>query len=173
MRGAVLPALALALAGGPAAAQVYGDRIIDACLAAHWGGQNDREACIGIAARACMPVGEGGADVAVSCHEAEAAQWSAMLDETLDALRFQLANGRADGTPGPDGAPGQGAAADGPAGALDRAQAAWEAFRDATCDFDAVRWPDTEIGRADRAECIMRLTARQVFELQSRLVQGM
>ena len=86
-------AMSLALAAAPLAAQPYDDRIVEACLAAHWGGQNDRESCIGIAARVCMPVGEGGADAAIDCHEAEAAQWAAMLDETLAALRAQLAEG--------------------------------------------------------------------------------
>ena len=161
MRRAAVPGLALALAAvlsaGPAAAQVYSDRIIDACLAAHWGGPSDRAACIGIAARACMPVGEGGADVAVTCHEAETAQWGAMLDQSLAALRAQL--GEAE-----DAEPAQ---------AFDRAQTAWEAFRDATCELDAQRWPDADIGRAARAECLMRLTAGQALEMQSRLAGSM
>lgn len=153
-------AVTLALAAVPLAAQPYDDRIVEACLAAHWGGQNDRESCIGIAARVCMPVGEGGADAAIACHEAETAQWAAMLDETLAALNAQLAEAGAAAEDGGDPAPVQ---------ALDRAQAAWQGFRDATCELDALRWPDPDIGRAARAECVMRLTARQVFELQSRL----
>lgn len=157
-------ALALALAAAPLAAQPYDDRIVEACLAAHWGGQNDRESCIGIAARVCMPVGEAGADAAIACHQAEAAQWAEMLDETLTALRAQLGEGE---TPSEDAGEPESVQA------LDRAQEAWQAFRDATCEVDALRWPDADIGRADRAECLTRLTARQVLELQSRLAGAM
>lgn len=159
--------VSLALAAAPLAAQPYDDRIVEACLAAHWGGQNDRESCIGIAARVCMPVGEGGADAAIACHQAETAQWAEMLDETLAALRAQL--GESEGADGTDGDGGDSA----PVQALDRAQAAWQSFRDATCELDALRWPDADIGRADHAECLARLTARQVFELQSRLAGAM
>lgn len=172
MRAVPSLALVVTLAAAPLAAQPYDDRIVEACLAAHWGGQNDREACIGIAARVCMPVGEGGADTAIACHEAETAQWAALLDETLAALRAQLgeAEGAAKNGGESEGEPGGEPEA---VQALDRAQLAWESFRDATCGFDALRWPDADIGRADRAECLMRLTARQALEMQSRLTGTM
>lgn len=164
MRAVPSLALVVTLAAVPLAAQPYDDRIVEACLAAHWGGQNDREACIGIAARVCMPVGEGGADTAIACHEAETAQWAALLDETLAALRAQLGEAEGAAEEGDESEAVQ---------ALDRAQLAWESFRDATCGFDALRWPDADIGRADRAECLMRLTARQALEMQSRLTGTM
>ena len=168
-----------ALAQEPPPAVDYDDRIIDACLTEHWGGQNAQEACIGIAARACMPPGEGDAPLAVGCFDAERAQWEDRMTGTLDALRMQLGPAPAD--PGAPDAAAPDAAAEAsddsaPAGAetgilaaLDAMQSAWEAWRDAACGFDGAVYPDSPVGDVARAECLMRLTGRQVFHLMARL----
>lgn len=177
----------LAAAQTPPPATDYDDRIIDACLSEHWGGQNARESCIGVAARACMPVGEGDAAVAIACFDAERAQWDTRMTEALNALRAQLAP--EDGAAGapldePEAAatraPGDDAAATDPVAApespaidagaaLDTMQTAWTGWRDAACALDAAIYPGTAIADTARADCLMRLTARHAFHLLARL----
>lgn len=247
--GPRLAAAALAVwlgAGAPALAQEprpaadYDDRIIDACLSEHWGGLNARESCIAIAARACMPVGEGDAAVAVACFDAERAQWDARMTDALDALRARLAERDEGGAGGAaaggaaedagtdaaaeenaamDAAGTDTAAAEDPAAdadaatapaaadnaadaeapatapaaadadalataptlateethalaALDTMQSAWETWRDAACAYDAALYPGTSVADTVRADCLMRLTARQAFHLTARLERG-
>lgn len=165
---AAVPALAQ-----PAPATDYDDRIIDACLSEHWGGQNAQESCIGIAARACMPPGEGDAAIAIACFDAERAQWDTRLTETLDALRGQF--GPVEATPEaaetPTDTPSE-TATEMPGDllvALIAMQTAWESWRDAACGFDGAVYPGSPIGDTARADCMMRLTARQVFHLMARL----
>lgn len=205
----------------------YDDRIIDACLSEHWGGLNARESCIGIAARACMPVGEGDAAVAVACFDAERAQWDARMTDSLDALRDRLAEqGGAGGagssaageaaesggtdssaaesaatdsaaadaapadsaadteaaTPAPAAADNTADAATDPADtgttenpaltALNTMQSAWGTWRDAACAYDAALYPGSPVADTVRADCLMRLTARQAFHLTARLERG-
>lgn len=207
----------------------YDDRIIDACLSEHWGGLNARESCIGIAARACMPVGEGDAAVAVACFDAERAQWDARMTDSLDALRVVLAErdeggaggaessaavGEAVAGGGTDSSAAESAATDSAAAdaapadsaadteaampapaaadaaapatdpadtgttenpaltALNTMQSAWETWRDAACAYDAALYPGTSVAETVRADCLMRLTARQAFHLTARLERG-
>lgn len=208
----------------------YDDRIIDACLSEHWGGLNARESCIGIAARACMPVGEGDAAVAVACFDAERAQWDARMTDSLDALRDRLAEqggaggagssaaGEAAESGGTDSAAAESAASETPAAdaaeestsdaaeaaapapttadntanadapatnpadtgttenpaltALNTMQSAWETWRDAACAYDAALYPGSPVADTVRADCLMRLTARQAFHLTARLERG-
>ena len=191
MRAVALAALIFAPVGAaaqsaPVPATDYDDRIVEACLAQHWGNQNAQESCVGIAARACMPPGEGDAAVAIACFDAEREQWDGRLTTVLDTLRLQFApaDDRAEDvapqdTASPDlaqeNAPPETAPADpsqdsaDPLVALETAQAAWLLWRDALCDLDAARYPGSPIGQTARAECLMRLTARQSFDLSARL----
>lgn len=168
---AACPALAQ-----PAPAVDYDDRIIDACLSQNWGALNAQESCIGIASRACMPPGEGDAPVAIACFDAERAQWAMRLTESLDALRSQLEPPPGDSADAEDAASAEnGTAADpnsaatGRLAALDAMQAAWETWRDAACGFDGALYPGSAVGDVNRADCLMRLTARQAFHLGARL----
>ena len=189
---ALLPAALFAQE--PAPAVDYDDRIVEACLAQHWGNQNAQESCIGIAARACMPPGEGDAATAVACFDAERAQWDARLTQTLDSLRAQYApepdavslgetTDETEALAGETSDDGDASAADtsaadataadaipaDPLTALETAQSAWIAWRDAACALDASVYPGTDIAQTARADCLMRLTGRQVFHLMARL----
>lgn len=150
--------LVLALAG-PACAQdapSYDDQIIPACLAERG---SDAESCIGIAASRCQFSGGGSSTVGMSfCFDAEWQQWDRMLNATYQALLAQETAEDAEMRELGASAPAQVAP-------LREMQRAWVAFRDASCDFEAVQWGGGTGGGPAATRCMMEMTARQALAL--------
>lgn len=141
----------LALCAAPAAAQEapsFDPAPMVACLEAE-GGRD----CAGRAARACME-GEGGQTTLGmnQCFAAERDLWDARLN---DAYRSGMDRFTPVG-----------------AEALREMQRKWIAFRDAACDFEAVRYDGGTLAGTVRLQCQMELTADQALRLDASLAEG-
>ena len=161
--GCVMGALALGLA--PAAAQelVVRPQITQACeLAA--AERAEFEACIGLAAAACIDETPGGYSTAgmAGCYDRELAWWDDWLNQVYSERRDQA---RAADRDKPDYAPSQ-------EQALKAMQRAWIAFRDAKCDHARSQWGGGTGGGPATYACLMDETARQAIYLRLSAMGG-
>lgn len=149
----------VALFSGPAAADQFDidPHLIDRCLAI-----NDETPmrCVGRQADACAQRNGDGANMVLSvCLENESKFWDGFLNQTYARL-LDAAITREDADIGYN-----------PESLVDAVrdmQRSWIAYRDATCHhaFVFARPFNSAIGPAIN-ECVMRETARQVFQLQT------
>ncbi|MCC6002224.1 MAG: DUF1311 domain-containing protein [Pararhodobacter sp.] len=152
-------AMMLALAT-PAAAEIrYNADYTRVCLAD--GGGRD---CIGLAADRCMEYSAGGYSTygMNACLESERLWWDEALNAHYQDLRSRE---RANDT---NAVPGQPPAAE----ALRDMQRAWIAFRDATCQYEALRWYGGTGASGQFLACQLRLTAEQALALLGYLAEG-
>ncbi len=166
----------LGLVASPAFAQDlvrFDDALLPACLGqvAQDHAQTDvegdpRRACIGQAATACMQ-GEGGSTTVgmVECLGQETAQWDKLLNDhyakALTAFQADDAELKALGSAAPPAAP-----------VLQQAQRNWVAYRDKSCEFEAVRYQGGTAGGPASAGCMLDLTAAQALRLMDILGTG-
>ena len=130
--------------------------LIDRCLAIN--GETPMR-CVGRQADACILRNDGGPNMVLSaCMEAEAAVWDEILNRTFARV---LEHARAQ--EGFD----IGYQPDQLTNALRSMQRAWIEYRDATCDHELSRaFPFGSAAGPAANGCLMRETARQVFQLQ-------
>lgn len=158
-----LPAFAGSAADGPA----YDDALLDTCLNGIAAEQPDFQteplrACIGQAAAACME-GEGGATTVgmVACLSAEAREWDMIQTAYFSRVLGQVETADAElaqmGSAAPPAAP-----------ALQQAQDHWAAFRDASCEYEALRFQGGTAGGPAAAACLLDLTATQALRMMDR-----
>ncbi|WP_149866415.1 lysozyme inhibitor LprI family protein [Tropicimonas marinistellae] len=126
-----------------------------------------QQACIGVAAEACMASNEMGyTTVGMGyCFDQELVFWDARLnaaygplmqrEKAMDAEMTQL-----------------GATVPSLAEALRGMQRAWIPYRDATCDYERAQWGNGTGGGPATLACLMDLTGRQALELERRLNDG-
>ena len=146
MRAVVL----LALCAAPAAGQeapAFDPAPTVACLEAE-GGRD----CAGRAARACME-GEGGQTTLGmnQCLASERDLWDARLNDAYRSGMDRIPPVRAE--------------------ALREMQRKWIAFRDATCNYEAVRHDGGSLAGTVRLQCQMELTADQALRLDASLAE--
>jgi uncharacterized protein YecT (DUF1311 family) len=115
-------------------------------------------ACIGLPARACQDRPDGSTTSGiVACISAETQVWDTLLNEEYallrDALREDDARGMMQGLSRAD--------------ALQGAQRAWIAFRDADCGLAWAIWQDGTIRGPIAADCRLAHTARRALELRN------
>lgn len=140
----------------------YDGALLDGCLnrAAEQGRDSVHlRQCIGQAAGACM-AGEGGDTTIgmVTCLRHEASEWDMILTAQLDRLTRQAEAADAELERLQSAAP--------PAGpALQRAHEYWQAFRDASCEYEALRFQGGTAGGPAAASCLLELTATQALRL--------
>ena len=169
MRG--LAALTLIMSTVMAAGVSHGDpaydgSLLEDCLgrvaAEHGTGDPDAEAmrqCIGQAASACM-AGEGGDTTIgmVTCLTEEAREWDMILTAWFSRLTRQAAAADVQlqelGSAAPPAGP-----------ALQRAHEHWQAFRDASCEYESLRFQGGTAGGPAAASCLLDLTATQALRL--------
>lgn len=161
---------ALALVASPVLAQddiAYDDKLLDACLndtaAAH--AQTDIEGeplrqCIGKAATACMQGPGGDTTYGMgTCLVRETRQWDMLLNAWYSKALEQVQAADADladlGSAAPKAAP-----------VLHDAQRNWIAYRDKSCEFEAVRYQGGTMGGPAAADCMLQLTAAQALRLR-------
>ncbi|MDF3606032.1 DUF1311 domain-containing protein [Paracoccus sp. DMF-8] len=161
---------ALAVIAAPVLAQdgvSYDDSILDACLndrmAEH--AQTDIEGeplrlCIGQAAVACMQGPDGDTTYGMGeCLSRETRQWDMLLNAWYDKALNHAESADADladmGSAAPKAAP-----------ALRAAQRNWIAYRDKSCEFEAVRHQGGTMGGPASADCMLQLTATQALRLR-------
>ncbi len=137
-------ALALA-APSPAAAETLVERI-DACVA-ELGAYGDHvEQCLGLHAQPCMEEEENFTTVGmVGCMATEAEAWETIMAREVRRLLPRLDEEQK--------------------AALQEAQAAWSAFRDADCAFPQVLVRGT-LAQPWSADCVMQHTARRAMEIR-------
>ncbi|TJZ93887.1 DUF1311 domain-containing protein [Paracoccus gahaiensis] len=158
-------ALALLLAG-PAAAQdgppPFDAGPLTACLE----GDAPADSCIGLAATACMEGADGQTTVGMGfCLGAERDLWDDRLNTAYGALMERAQATDAEMT-------GLGSSAAPQAPALREMQRDWIAYRDAACEYEAVRWGGGTGAGPAAAQCALTLTARQALWLGGYLVEG-
>ena len=149
----------LLLLATPAAAEdrfAIDGHLIDRCLAVN---ADTPMHCVGRQADACIARNGDGPNMVVAvCQENEAAHWDDILNRTYAEV-MALARARQ--------SQDVGYAPDSLTDALRGMQRAWIAYRDATCAHAlAVARPFGSAGGPAGADCALRQTARQVFELQ-------
>lgn len=158
-----MPALAQ---DGPA----YDDALLTACFervaAAETAGDATAEPaslhqCIGTAADACMDGPDGDTTVGmVLCLGHETREWDRLLNDWYGAAVAQVQTADAEleklGSSAPPAGP-----------SLRDAQRNWIAFRDASCEFESVRWQGGTAGGPASAQCMLELTAAQALRLKS------
>jgi len=125
-------------------------------------GPDQKRACIGKAAEACMTDTPGGSSTygMGGCLSAEAAWWDGELNTAYKALMKQEKTNDVN----------NGAGANGPlsaAKALRDAQRAWIAYRDATCAYEYAQWGGGTGGGPASVGCVMRMTGEQTLYLQT------
>lgn len=154
----VLVVMIVCLGAVPVLAQEYevDAGIVQACFNATDTPVNGLPACVGAASNACQAEpGVGTTLGIIGCHGAEAAVWDQLLNtaygQAIAGLRAQDAR--------------QGTTPYSREDSLRAAQRAWITFRDAECTLRYAQYQDGTIRGPIQAHCVMRLTARRVFEL--------
>jgi len=156
-------ALALAfLLATPALADepAYDPQILTACLDRTAGDTGNARVCIGEASTACMTTPGGDTTVGMgNCLSAETRDWDAMLNreyarvlKAAEAADAELAE--------------LGSAAKPAAPVLKQAQRDWIAFRDSSCEYEAVRFQGGTAGGPAAANCLLQLTGEQALRLR-------
>ena len=166
----------LAFIASPAFAQDmirFDDALLPACLdrVAQEHARTDvegdpRRACIGQAATACMQDEGGHTTVGmVECLGRETAQWDKLLNDryarALSAFQANDAELKTLGSAAPPAAP-----------VLQQAQRHWIAYRDKSCEFEALRYQGGTAGGPASAGCMLDLTAGQALRLMDILGTG-
>lgn len=159
-----LAAVALVLAQ-PLAAEGYETKtyghILVSCYEA--GADPDgRTACIGEMASTCMETEEGGHSTLgmTSCLSGEAQIWDRFLNEEYQATRsFAAAMDEDEREYFPEFARR--------VEALQVAQRAWIAFRDAECDLSYAEWGSGSMRNIAWADCNLQMTAERTIELRA------
>ncbi len=155
-------ALVVGAAAFPGAAQDlrYSWRPVADCLSAA-GTEAERRDCIGRAAQSCIEATPDGSTTYGSeyCWDREREDWGRALNVTYQRL---MRAHRADDAEMAE----LGSAAPPVAAALQRMQAAWVAFRDASCGYELAQWGGGSGGGPAYAYCQARMTAEQLFYLQ-------
>ena len=158
MRGAVI-AMALILAPIPAPAQevAFDPGLAEGCLMD--GGWTQ---CIGHAANICMETTENGFTTAamVACLSAETEWWDRDLNATYQDILTRDAGLDADGK------------APSAVEAIREVQRAWIPFRDASCQYERLRWQDGTGARLAEVGCRLQMTGEQALRLRSYLAEG-
>jgi len=127
----------------------------------------NRQACIGNAAVACIKEHEGGeSTVGMSaCFGGELDWWDAKLNMAYATLvkreRTDDAEMRSLQSSAPEKAP-----------VLKTMQRQWISYRDSLCEYEAVQWGGGTGGGPAFLSCMMTETARQYFVLSDRLGEG-
>ena len=137
--------------------------LIDRCRADNAGNPMD---CVGSQMQACFDSYGAGPNIVLSaCMEAEAIYWDAALNDTYSHV-LELARAEESDPQGLYVTP------EALSSSLRGVQRAWISYRDAVCDYEvALAMPfGSAVGPAANG-CIMRETARQVFELE-RMARG-
>jgi uncharacterized protein YecT (DUF1311 family) len=159
--GLLLPGLLLLPAAAAAQDLAFSPVATETCLAA---ATDDPQACIGLAAEACMAAtSDGGTTVGMGfCLDAEYRWWDDRLNLVYRRLLadHQAADreAAADGVRAPSLAEG-----------LVAMQRAWIPFRDAACAYEVAHWGGGTGGGPAAAECRMRLTGEQALALALRI----
>ncbi len=124
---------------------------------------NQMAACVGVSANKCMEDTEGGMSTVGmgGCINAELKFWDEWLNGVYKALLAQEKADDAEIGAGDGSVPAK-------AAALRDMQRAWLPWRDATCDYERSLWGGGTGGGPATLGCLMRLTASQVFYLESR-----
>lgn len=126
--------------------------VLDACRATRSAAD-----CAGLATQACQgerPTTHSGS----LCLQAEYAFWDAAMLSALDAAEA-VARER-DAAERRDGVPSR-------ALGLIASQGAWENYRNARCNYDALSWWGGSGAGLAEGSCLVRLTAAQVDDLES------
>ena len=116
----------------------------------------DRRACIGQAAEACVEATGYATPVLSGCASRELDDWDARLNAVYRDARAQAQRRDADAF---SGAPSQ-------AEAIRDMQRAWIPFRDATCTYEASQWGGGTGAGPAYVNCLLRLTAEQALYLE-------
>lgn len=165
-RGAALILAVLSGMAGGAMAQdgiVVDPAITEACLQVN---AATPEACIGVAAAACMRGPGGGSNVGMGgCLWREAEMWDARLNMAYRALMDRHGAEQAEMAR-------IGATVPSMTDALREMQRAWIPYRDAACAYERSTWGGGTGGGPAQSECIMQITARQALALEARLGAG-
>lgn len=159
-----LLALGLSVAAsGPAAAQDlnFDAGITDLCLASA-GSQDEKRACIGRAADACMEDSDGGYSTVGmgGCLSMELDWWDAGLNLAYSHLMKREKADDAEFADEQNGIPSK-------AKALRAMQRAWIPFRDARCDYERSQWGGGTGGGPATLSCLLHMTAQQTLYLQA------
>lgn len=142
-------------------------QITESCLL-----RGDGAACVMRAAEACLAApGNATTYAASQCLQGELVWWEARLGDVyprlLERQRAQDAEFRqSDARPWPDPESGPGETA------LRETQAAWLAWRDLACGFEAVQWWGGSGAGGAQLVCLLRLTAEQALRLEDYLTQS-
>ncbi len=157
----VLIALILLPTPGIAAEQVFEITEVTDCLEAS--AENPRS-CIGKASSYCSENSIGGETTVgmVGCLDKELAFWDDLLNVTYKSLidKSQVIDREAKE---------YGWTATPQVPALRKAQRAWIAFRDASCEYEYATWGGGTGGNPAYLSCMMTLTAEQALQLKTRL----
>jgi len=152
--------LALALAA-PATAQDLGfsPAATEACLAR----DSSSVTCIGVSAAACIAGPDGGSNAGMgACWSREADYWQTRLDATYEGLAAQAADGDSSLQQ-----MGSAAMRQGPA--LEAMRAAFDAYREALCLYEATTWGGGSGAGPASQHCWMMVTGMQALMLESGL----
>lgn len=151
-------AFALCLLPLPALADLP-DPVIDPALVTDCLADGRGEACIGLAANACMEQPGGFSTYGMSaCLGLEYDLWDGLLNDHYREVMAQ--SGAMD-----DEMAEMGSAAEAQAPALRDAQRRWIAWRDAACTFERSRWGGGTGAGPAGVQCMLTLTARQALWL--------
>lgn len=162
-------ALIAAFAASPALAQIdvsYDDSILSACLDETAQSQpqplldyEPLRACIGKASETCIEGPDGSSNAGISaCISHETADWDALLNKHYERAMTRAKAADADLAE-------LGSAASPAAPVLQQAQRNWMSFRDASCEYESVRYQGGTAGGPASAACMMELTATQALRL--------
>ena len=136
----------------------YGS-VLRQCYAAAEGAEAKSQ-CLGAMSRACMS-GEKGGETTLGmsrCHFGETVVWDRYLnDEYRRTMRVMRAMDEDEGETFPEFA-NRGAS-------LVKAQRAWIAFRDASCELSYAVWGAGSMRHIAGADCVMTMTAARTVEL--------
>lgn len=162
-KAAFLTTLLLLTPALPALAQqmIYSDEHSESCLQAGQS-QQEREACIGVSANACMEDTEGGFSTAgmVSCLSLELDYWDRRLNAAYrDLMRREKADDAEFGA-GQNGVPSK-------AKALRAMQRAWIPYRDASCAYARAQWGGGTGGGPAELSCLLQMTGEQALRLEN------
>ncbi|MFQ5438422.1 MAG: lysozyme inhibitor LprI family protein [Paracoccaceae bacterium] len=141
---------------------VYSDTHTASCLDVGTNAQ-EKSACIGVSANACMEDTEGGfSTVGIGgCLLRELDYWDASLNANYRALMAEMKKQDADNAG--YGVTGVQKMAD----ALRAMQRAWIAFRDTSCDFERAKFSNGTGAGPAQLGCLMQMTAERALFLQS------
>lgn len=124
--------------------------------------QDDKRACIGSAADACMEDSDGGYSTVGmgGCLSMELDWWDARLNLAYSKLMKREKADDAEYADQSDYIPSK-------SKALRAMQRAWIPFRDARCDYERSQWGGGTGGGPATVSCLLQMTAEQTLYLQA------